>query len=179
MPIGFKNGTDGNIQVAIDAIRSSRSAHTFLSVTKQGLAAIVESNGNPFGHVILRGGKTPNFEKQYVALAAEQLQKAGLPTRLMIDCSHGNSSKQHARQSIVAEDIVEQLSSGREHAERIMGVMLESNIKDGRQNVPEEGPAGLEYGVSITDACIDWATTVKALDNLRKGVQQRRQNRQN
>ncbi|TIA85966.1 hypothetical protein E3P99_03828 [Wallemia hederae] len=177
MPIGFKNGTDGNVQVAIDAIRSSRSAHTFLSVTKQGLAAIVESNGNPFGHVILRGGKSPNFEKQYVQLAAEQLEKAGLPTKLMIDCSHGNSSKQHARQIIVADDIVQQLSSGDDTAERIMGVMMESNIKDGRQNMPKEGPSGLEYGVSITDACIDWDTTVKALDNLRKGVQTRRSNR--
>ncbi|EOR04219.1 hypothetical protein E3P92_03304 [Wallemia ichthyophaga] len=179
MPIGFKNGTDGNIQVAIDAIRSSRSPHTFLSVTKQGLAAIVESQGNPYGHVILRGGKTPNYEKHFVESAAEQLHKAGLTNKLMIDCSHGNSSKQHARQCIVADDITQQLSAGGEHAERIMGVMMESNINDGRQNMPEGGPNELEYGVSITDACIDWSTTVSTLDNLRNGVQQRRQNRNN
>ncbi|EIM23143.1 3-deoxy-7-phosphoheptulonate synthase [Wallemia mellicola CBS 633.66] len=177
MPIGFKNGTDGNVQVSIDAIRSSQSPHTFLSVTKQGLAAIVESNGNPYGHVILRGGKTPNYERPHVELAAAQLAKAGLTPKIMIDCSHGNSSKQHARQAIVAQDIVDQISSGDEHAQRIVGVMMESNIKDGRQNVPAEGPTGLEYGKSITDACIDWETTVTVLDNLRKGVQDRRKNK--
>lgn len=177
MPIGFKNGTDGNVQVSIDAIRSSQSPHTFLSVTKQGLAAIVESNGNPYGHIILRGGKTPNYERPHVELAAAQLAKAGLTPKIMIDCSHGNSSKQHARQAIVAQDIVDQISSGDEHAQRIVGVMMESNIKDGRQNVPAEGPTGLEYGKSITDACIDWETTIKVLDNLRKGVQDRRKNK--
>eukprot|EP01136_Pigoraptor_vietnamica_P012386 Opistho-1_new@52254 len=153
-PVGFKNGTSGNVDIAIDAIRASCSPHRFLSVTKQGLAAIVSTAGNPHCHVILRGGSAgPNFSAEHVRACGDQLRKAKLPSRIMIDCSHGNSLKLHTNQPKVAHDIAEQLATG---CDDIFGVMIESNLCEGRQNVPPGGPSQLEYGKSITDACVGW-----------------------
>ncbi|KAF7979672.1 hypothetical protein HWV62_41667 [Athelia sp. TMB] len=174
MPTGFKNSTDGTVGVAIDACRAARSGHVFLSVGKEGLSSIVETEGNPDVHVILRGGaKGPNYSAEFVSDSGEKLKKAGLPAKIMIDCSHGNSSKQHQKQVEVAEDIAKQLESG-ETAPYIMGVMVESNLVEGRQDIPASGPAGLKYGQSVTDACISWETTVPLLNRLREGVQGRR-----
>jgi 3-deoxy-7-phosphoheptulonate synthase len=176
MPTGFKNSTDGTVGVAIDACRAARSGHVFLSVGKEGLSSIIETEGNPDVHVILRGGaKGPNYAAEFVADCGQKLIKAGLPVKIMIDCSHGNSSKQHIKQLEVAEDIAKQLESNSETATMIMGVMLESNLVEGRQDIPASGPAGLKYGQSVTDACISWEQTVPALDRLRAGVQGRRQ----
>jgi len=174
MPTGFKNSTDGTVGVAIDACRAARSGHVFLSVGKEGLSSIVETEGNPDVHIILRGGaKGPNYSAEFVQESGAKLQKAGLPAKIMIDCSHGNSSKQHQKQVEVAEDIAKQLESG-ETASYIMGVMVESNLVEGRQDIPAAGPAGLKYGQSVTDACISWETTVPLLNRLREGVQGRR-----
>ena len=174
MSVGFKNGTDGSIDIAVDAIKAAGSPHTFLSVTKQGLSAIVETEGNNSTHVILRGSsKGPNYEAEHVASASEKLRKAGLLPKVMIDCSHGNSSKQHTRQIVVGQDIANQLSTGAT-SQNILGVMIESNINEGKQSVPPEGPAGLKYGVSITDACISLEQTFPLLDQLREGVRARR-----
>ncbi|KAL7424440.1 hypothetical protein Q5752_000123 [Cryptotrichosporon argae] len=175
MSVGFKNGTDGSIDIAVDAIKAAGAGHTFLSVTKQGLSAIVETEGNPSTHVILRGSsKGPNYTAEHVLSAADKLKKAGLNGRIMIDCSHGNSSKQHARQIDVGRDIAAQLAQP-ETAQAVMGVMIESNLAEGRQNVPAEGPSGLKYGVSITDACISIDQTLPLLDELREGVRKRRE----
>ncbi|CAD6568423.1 MAG: hypothetical protein CYPHOPRED_002559 [Cyphobasidiales sp. Tagirdzhanova-0007] len=174
-PVGFKNGTDGSVDIALDAIKAASAGHVFLSVTKQGLSAIVETNGNPCTHIILRGANSgPNYEASFVQDCAARLAKAGLPSKVMIDCSHGNSQKKHERQIIVADDVVKQLAS-LETAFSIAGVMIESNLVEGSQKIPPEGPAGLKYGQSITDACLDWEATVKVLDNLREGVRARRQ----
>ncbi|KDE05598.1 3-deoxy-7-phosphoheptulonate synthase [Microbotryum lychnidis-dioicae p1A1 Lamole] len=174
VPIGFKNGTDGSLQIAIDAIGSAASSHSFLSVTKQGISAIVETDGNPSCHVILRGANSgPNFSADHVEKCAASLTKAKLAPRVMIDCSHGNSEKKHERQVIVADSIAEQLGNSRT-ASNIIGVMIESHLVAGKQSIPAEGPVGLTYGQSVTDACIDWQTTVQVLDTLRKGVHQRR-----
>jgi 3-deoxy-7-phosphoheptulonate synthase len=174
MPTGFKNSTDGTVGIAIDACRAARSGHVFLSVGKEGLSSIVETEGNPDVHVILRGGaKGPNYAAEFVRDCGEKLAKAGLPPRIMIDCSHGNSSKQHRKQIEVAEDIARQLESG-DTSSYIMGVMIESNLVEGRQDIPPSGPAGLKYGQSVTDACISWEMTIPLLDRLREGVQGRR-----
>ncbi|THH19076.1 hypothetical protein EW146_g2021 [Bondarzewia mesenterica] len=174
MPTGFKNSTDGAVGVAIDACRAARSGHVFLSVGKEGLSSIVETEGNPDVHVILRGGsKGPNYAAEYVRDCGEKLAKAGLPQKIMIDCSHGNSSKQHQKQIEVADDIARQLESG-DTASLIMGVMLESNLVEGRQDISASGPAGLKHGQSVTDACISWESTVPVLDRLREGVRGRR-----
>ncbi|KAJ1675318.1 hypothetical protein EV182_001503 [Spiromyces aspiralis] len=175
VPVGFKNGTDGNVAIAIDAIKASASKHCFLSVTKQGLSAIVETRGNPHCHIILRGGASgPNYEEQYVKEYVDKLQKAGVNPRVMIDCSHGNSKKQHTRQKIVAEDIQNQLAST-ETGKYIFGVMIESNLEEGRQDIPEDGDLSkMVYGKSVTDACVSWDDTVEILEKLRKGVQARR-----
>ena len=149
-PVGFKNGTDGNLKIAIDAIGAASHPHHFLSVTKTGHSAIVHTNGNPDCHVILRGGKEPNYSSSHVQAAREQLAKAGLDAKLMIDCSHANSNKDYTRQMIVAQDIAGQLKNGED---AIMGVMVESHLVEGRQDKPET------YGQSITDACIGWDTT--------------------
>ncbi|KAF5315295.1 hypothetical protein D9619_007179 [Psilocybe cf. subviscida] len=179
MPTGFKNSTDGSIGIAIDACRAARSGHVFLSVGKEGLSSIVETTGNSDVHVILRGGSSgPNYAAEYVREAGAKLAKAGLAQKVMIDCSHGNSSKQHQRQAVVADDIAAQLESG-DTASNIMGVMIESNLVEGRQDVPASGPAGLKYGQSVTDACINWETTVPVLDRLREGVRARRANLRN
>ncbi|THH06200.1 hypothetical protein EW145_g4245 [Phellinidium pouzarii] len=176
MPTGFKNSTDGSVGIAVDACRAARSGHVFLSVGKEGLSSIVETEGNPDVHIILRGGANgPNYEVEYVRDCAEKLKKAGLPQKIMIDCSHGNSSKQHQRQIIVADNIASQLEYG-DTSDNIMGVMIESNLVEGRQDIPSSGPAGLKYGQSVTDACLSWESTVEALDRLRKGVQGRREN---
>ena len=173
MPVGFKNGTDGNVRIAIDAIGAARHPHRFLSVTKQGVAAIVETMGNNACHVILRGSSTnSNHDPESVADVLGKLQAAGLPPYLMIDCSHGNSRKNHENQPVVAHEICQQISSG-QHG--IMGVMLESHLKAGNQ--PLAKPAGLVYGQSVTDACIDFETTEVLLQQFAAAVRRRRQHR--
>ncbi len=168
-PVGFKNGTDGNIKIAIDAIKSSSQPHNFLSVTKAGHSAIVSTGGNEDCHVILRGGKTPNYDADHVEAACTEISKSGLAARIMIDCSHGNSSKKHENQIPVAADVGVQIAGG---DTRIVGVMLESHLKAGRQDLIPGTP--LEYGVSITDACIAWEETVLVLENLASAVRMRR-----
>ncbi|EGN97991.1 hypothetical protein SERLA73DRAFT_182804 [Serpula lacrymans var. lacrymans S7.3] len=175
MPTGFKNSTDGTVGIAVDACRAARSGHVFLSVGKEGLSSIVETEGNPDVHVILRGGaKGPNYAAEYVRECGEKLTKAGLACKIMVDCSHGNSQKQHRKQVEVVEDIAQQLESG-DTSSHIMGVMIESNLVEGRQDIPPAGPAGLKYGQSVTDACISWEMTVPSLDRLREAVRNRRQ----
>ena len=172
MPVGFKNGTTGSLQIAIDAIKASRHPHHFLGATSQGLIAIVATNGNPDCHVILRGSSAgPNHDAASVRDATAALLAAGLPGTIMIDCSHGNSSKDYRRQPIVAADIAAQIEAGNAH---INGVMLESNLVEGNQNGEEPG-AMLRYGCSITDACIGWETTTEVLANLAAAVRKRRE----
>lgn len=168
-PVGFKNATDGDIQVAVDAIKSASNPHHFLSVTKQGHSAIFETAGNQDCHIILRGGKHPNYDMFSVDDARAMLDKAGLPARIMIDASHANSRKQPARQVDVTNDIATQVARGNTD---IFGVMLESNLVEGRQNVVEGQP--LTYGQSITDACMGWDDTSALLDTLALAVQSRR-----
>ncbi len=168
-PVGFKNGTDGNVRVAIDAIKTAQSPHHFLSFTKEGKAAIFSTNGNDDCHIILRGGKTPNYDAKSVQAACEILINSGLAAKLMVDCSHGNSSKDYNKQKHVANDIAAQLSAG---DQRIMGVMLESHLKEGRQ---DHAPgSNLEYGKSITDACLGWDDSVGVLEHLAAAVRARR-----
>ncbi|XP_006455781.1 3-deoxy-7-phosphoheptulonate synthase [Agaricus bisporus var. bisporus H97] len=172
-PVGFKNGTDGNVGVAIDAMQSSSNPHAFMGVTEQGLAAIVKTRGNQDVHVILRGGtKGPNYKADAVRAAVETVEKKRGWASVMVDCSHGNSSKNHNNQPIVVDDICNQLAAGERN---ITGVMIESNINAGRQDVPPAGPGALKPGVSITDACVNWEATVKMLDNLNEAVGKRRQ----
>ncbi|KAI8877712.1 3-deoxy-7-phosphoheptulonate synthase [Backusella circina FSU 941] len=174
-PVGFKNGTDGGMTVAMDAIKAASHGHHFLSVTKQGLSAIVETAGNDACHVILRGGKSgPNYSAEHIKASAQDLIKNKLNPALMVDCSHGNSSKDHKRQPIVAQDVANQLAQPEETGNYIIGVMIESNLVEGRQDIPHEGPKGLNYGQSITDACIHWEDTVASLNALREGVRARR-----
>ncbi|POS72011.1 aromatic-7 [Diaporthe helianthi] len=171
-PVGFKNGTDGSLGVAIDAIGAVRHPHQFLSVTKPGVAAIVGTVGNEDCFVILRGGtKGTNYDEKSIKEAKEALQKAGVRERMMVDCSHGNSQKNHKNQPKVAAVLAEQLAKGETG---IMGVMIESNINEGSQKVPKEGKSGLQYGVSITDACIGWQDTEAVLALLADGVKKRR-----
>ncbi|KZV96105.1 3-deoxy-7-phosphoheptulonate synthase [Exidia glandulosa HHB12029] len=175
MPTGFKNSTDGSVGIAVDACRAAREGHVFLSVGQEGLSSIVETEGNPDVHIILRGGaKGPNFAEEHVRECAKALAKHGLPQKIMIDCSHGNSQKVHSKQVEVAEDIARQLEAG-DTGPLIMGVMLESNLVEGRQDIPASGPAGLKYGQSVTDACIAWEATVPVLERLREGVRGRRE----
>ncbi|KAK0503922.1 hypothetical protein EDD18DRAFT_481444 [Armillaria luteobubalina] len=174
MPTGFKNSTDGSVGIAIDACRAARSGHVFLSTGKEGLSSIIETEGNPDVHVILRGGTHgPNYGADFIRDAGSKLSKAGVVQKIMVDCSHGNSSKQHQKQVEVADDIARQLES-QDTACLIMGVMIESNLVEGRQDIPPAGPAGLKYGQSVTDACISWETTIPVLDRLREGVRGRR-----
>ena len=168
-PVGFKNGTDGNVRIAIDAIKAAQAPHHFLSVTKAGHSAIVSTSGNEDCHVILRGGKEPNYDANSVEAACRDLAAAGIPAKVMIDCSHGNSRKQFKRQLEVVEAVAEQLAGGED---RIIGVMIESHLKEGRQDLVPGKP--LEYGKSITDACIGWEDTVAALDRLSEAVRARR-----
>ncbi|KAK4232214.1 hypothetical protein QBC38DRAFT_532878 [Podospora fimiseda] len=172
-PVGFKNGTDGSLGVAVDAIGAVRHPHHFLSVTKPGVVAIVGTVGNEDCFVILRGGsKGTNYDEKSIAEAKAALAKAGLRQRLMVDCSHGNSLKNHNNQPKVAAVLAEQIEKGEEG---VMGVMIESNIGEGNQKVPPEGKCGLKYGVSITDACIGWEATVSILDVLANAVKKRRE----
>jgi 3-deoxy-7-phosphoheptulonate synthase len=168
-PVGFKNGTDGNVKIAVDALLAARQKHHFLSVHKSGQVAIVETRGNDDCHIILRGGKNPNYEAAAVQAACEQLARAGLPERLMIDCSHANASKDYRRQAEVAADIGRQIAGGER---RIVGVMVESHLIEGRQDL-EPGRA-LTFGQSITDACLGWDDSVKLLGTLAEGVRARR-----
>jgi 3-deoxy-7-phosphoheptulonate synthase len=173
MPVGFKNGTDGGVQIAIDAIRSAAHPHRFLGVTEQGLGAIVATRGNPDCHVILRGGQSgPNFDATSVQKAAEMLRAAALPARVMIDTSHGNSEKDYRKQPVVARDIADQIAVGET---AIVGVMMESFLVDGRQDLTDR--ATLRYGQSITDACMGWEMTVPVLRALARAVGARRATR--
>ncbi len=170
-PVGFKNGTDGGVRVAIDAIKTASTPHHFLSVTKEGQSAIFSTAGNEDCHVILRGGKTPNYDAKNVHEACKSLSASGLAPVLMIDCSHGNSSKDYLRQKIVAQDVASQLALG---DKGIIGVMIESHLHAGRQDhVPG---CDLAYGQSITDACLGWDDTVTILEDLAKAVRERRHN---
>jgi len=172
-PVGFKNGTDGTLGVAIDAIGAVKHPHHFLSVTKPGNVAIVGTNGNDDCFVILRGGnKGTNYDPESIASAKDALVKKNLRPLLMVDCSHGNSLKDHKNQPKVARALAEQIRKGET---AIMGVMIESNINEGNQKVPAEGKAGLKYGVSITDACINWEDTETVLADLAAAVAARRQ----
>ncbi len=173
-PVGFKNGTDGNLRIACDAIQAAGNPHHFLSVHKNGQVAIVSTQGNPDCHVILRGGKTPNYDADSVASACADLQANGLPCRLMIDCSHANSLKQHQRQLEVAADVGRQLAAG---MRSIFGVMVESHLEAGAQkfNPGKDDPARLLHGQSITDACIGWEDSVQVLEMLAAAVRARRQ----
>jgi 3-deoxy-7-phosphoheptulonate synthase len=168
-PVGFKNGTDGNVRIAIDAIKAAQAPHHFLSVTKAGHSAIVSTVGNEDCHLILRGGKTPNYDAASVQATCQEMAAAGLPARVMIDCSHGNSRKEPRRQIDVAQAVMDQLAQGEE---RIIGVMVESHLKEGRQDLIPGQP--LEYGKSITDACLGWEETVPLLDGLAHAVRLRR-----
>ena len=172
-PIGFKNGTDGNIKIATDAIQAAAGGHHFLSVHKNGQVAIVQTNGNKDCHVILRGGKAPNYDAASVAAACKDLEKASLPATLMVDCSHANSSKQHEKQVEVARDIASQVAAG---SRSVFGVMVESHLNAGAQKfTPGKDDANaLDYGKSITDACLGWDDSLQALDALSTAVQQRR-----
>lgn len=172
-PIGFKNGTDGNIKIATDAIQAAARGHHFLSVHKNGQVAIVQTHGNPDCHVILRGGKAPNYDADSVAAACKELEAAKLPATLMVDCSHANSSKKHERQIDVAKDIAAQISGG---SHQVFGVMVESHIVDGAQKFTpgKDDVAKLAYGQSITDACIGWDDSVGVLQVLSDAVKARR-----
>jgi len=168
-PVGFKNGTDGNIRIAVDAIKAAASPHHFLSVTKEGHSAIISTAGNEDCHVILRGGKTPNYDAASVDAAARELAASGLAAKVMIDCSHANSLKQYKLQMEVASNVAGQLANG---DDRIIGLMVESHLHEGRQD--HTPGCALEYGKSITDACLGWEDTIELLEVLANGVRARR-----
>ena len=168
-PVGFKNGTDGGVQVAADALQAAAAPHAFMGMTKMGVAAIFETRGNGDGHVILRGGAKPNFDAAAVAAACAVLRKAGLREQVMIDCSHANCAKQHRRQIDVAQDVAARLETG---DAGIIGVMIESHLHEGRQDLVPG--TTLKPGVSITDACIGWDDTAPVLRQLAQAVRQRR-----
>ena len=175
-PIGFKNGTDGNIKIATDAIQAAARGHHFLSVHKNGQVAIVQTQGNQDCHVILRGGKAPNYDAASVAAACKELEAAKLPASLMVDCSHANSSKQHEKQKEVAQSIADQLAQG---SKQVFGVMIESHLESGAQKFTpgKDDPSHLQYGQSITDACLGWDDSVQTLEILSRGVKARRARR--
>ncbi len=168
-PVGFKNGTDGNIRIAVDAIKAAASPHHFLSVTKEGHSAIISTTGNEDCHVILRGGKTPNYDAASVDAAANELAQSGLNAKVMVDCSHANSQRQYQLQMQVAADVANQLCEG---DDRIMGLMIESHLNAGRQD--HTPGCTLEYGKSITDACLGWDDTLAVLETLAESVRARR-----
>ena len=168
-PVGFKNGTDGGVKVAADAIQAAQAPHAFMGMTKMGQAAIFETRGNHDCHVILRGGKAPNYGAADVQAACALLEKAGQRPQVMIDVSHANSSKQHRRQIDVAQDVAQQIAAG---DARITGVMIESHLQEGRQDIVDGQP--LTPGVSVTDACISFAQTVPVLQQLAAAVRERR-----
>lgn len=160
VPVGFKNGTDGSLQLAVDAMHSARTPHSFLGIDQDGLTSIVRTTGNPVRHIVLRGGRSrPNYDAASIRETEIKLTQAGLPAVLMVDCSHANSGKQPARQEEVWRSIIKQRATG---ARSVIGAMLESNLNEGNQPFPKS-PADLRYGVSITDACIGWDTTERLL----------------
>ena len=160
MPVGFKNGTDGSLQIAIDAMKSAMSPHSFLGIDQDGATSIVRTTGNPDGHVVLRGGRTrSNYDAASIGESSEALTKSGLPPVLMVDCSHANSGKQHARQEEVWKNLVEQRLAG---SPSLIGVMIESNLAEGSQPIPPKLEE-LRYGVSVTDACLGWDVTERML----------------
>jgi 3-deoxy-7-phosphoheptulonate synthase len=171
-PVGFKNGTEGDVRIAVDAVRSASHPHHFMAVTKGGRSAIAATTGNEDCHIILRGGKAPNYDSVSVASAATELSSSGLPARIMVDASHANSNKRPENQPLVVADLARQISEGES---RIMGIMIESNLVEGRQDVLPG--VSLTYGQSVTDGCIDWNTTVQTLDLLADAVATRRKMR--
>ena len=171
MPVGFKNGTDGNLQIAINAIESARHPHSFLGIDQEGRTSIIRTEGNPDTHVVLRGGRAPNYDAASIAECEQMLRKAGLDPRVMVDCSHAQTNKDYTKQPEVLSAIVKQVASG---GKTIMGAMLESNLESGNQKLATEA-SKLVYGVSVTDPCIDWNTTehcmLQAAEALEHGVQ--------
>ena len=165
MPVGFKNGTDGSLNIAINALKSAASGHRFMGINKQGQVSIIKTQGNPDGQIILRGGKQPNYDSVCVSECERELDEAGLTASLVVDCSHANSSKDYRRQPLVAQNVVNQILEG---IQSIIGIMLESHINSGNQ--PSDGIeiSDLSYGVSITDGCIDWATTESLINQARE-----------
>jgi 3-deoxy-7-phosphoheptulonate synthase len=162
-PVGFKNGTDGNLAVAINALKSVSQPHNFLGIDQSGQVTVVQTKGNGAAHIILRGGGgQPNYDSVNIALCEEALRAAGLPENIMVDCSHGNSNKNFQLQPLVVENITGQIIAGNKS---IMGIMLESNLKEGNQKIPAD-ISQLEYGVSVTDACINWEDTEKLLREM-------------
>jgi 3-deoxy-7-phosphoheptulonate synthase len=162
-PVGFKNGTDGSLTVAVNALHSARHSHHFLGITQQGQSAVFRTRGNKYGHIVLRGGGgRTNYDSVSIALCERELEKAGLPGNIVVDCSHGNSNKDPGLQTLVAENVANQILEGNSS---IVGLMLESNLHWGSQPIPARREE-LEYGVSVTDACIDWATTEGLLQSL-------------
>ena len=167
--VGFKNGTDGGLEVAINALQSVAHPHRFLGINSDGAVSIFETKGNPYGHVVLRGGSAgPNYDSVHISRCEEALIGAGLAPNIMVDCSHANSSKDHNVQPLVARDVANQVVKGNKS---IAGLMLESHLYAGRQNIPED-LAELAYGVSVTDACIDWETTESALHEMRDRIRE-------
>ncbi|RZN59345.1 3-deoxy-7-phosphoheptulonate synthase [Avibacterium paragallinarum] len=162
MAVGFKNGTDGSIATAINAMKASAMGHSFIGINQQGQVNLLHTAGNPDGHIILRGGKAPNYQAEFVQQAEQELQNAGLEAAIMVDCSHGNSNKDYRRQPIVVEDVIQQIVNGNQS---IIGVMLESHLNAGNQSA-EQPVSEMQYGVSITDACIDWATSEQLLRQM-------------
>jgi 3-deoxy-7-phosphoheptulonate synthase len=173
-PVGFKNGTDGSLTVAINALHSAAMAHSFLGINPSGECAVIRTRGNPYGHVVLRGGSQPNYDSVTIALCEKELAKNKLPQNIVVDCSHANSNKDPALQALVVNDCVHQILEGNES---IVGLMIESNINGGNQSIPED-LSKLKYGVSVTDACVDWATTERMLreahEKLKEFLPQRR-----
>ena len=169
-PVGFKNGTNGDVKIAADAVLAATNPHHFLAIDKDGRAAIATTTGNGDAHIVLRGGVVPNYDVAGITAATAVLTKAGLPEVVMVDASHGNSGKKHENQPAVVADLCEQMSGGARH---IMGIMIESHLVAGRQDLKVGEP--LTYGQSITDACIDWATSVEVLAELAAAVRARRQ----
>jgi 3-deoxy-7-phosphoheptulonate synthase len=164
--VGFKNNVEGNLSVAVNAIRSASASHSFISITEQGKVAVFRTSGNPHCHVILRGGNSPNYDRASVANCEAELQKAGITKNIMIDCSHGNSSKDFQKQVMVLNDIAEQIKAGNRS---IIGVMLESNLLEGNQPIPDDLDE-IRYGVSITDACVGWDATEVMLRSFAAAV---------
>ena len=165
MPIGFKNGTDGGLEVAINALKSVKHPHSFLGINPEGQVSVIRTRGNRYGHIVLRGGNDrPNYDSVCIAICEQQLAKARIPANIMVDCSHANSNKDPALQPLVLEDITHQIQEGNQS---IIGVMLESNLEWGNQPIPAD-LTQLKRGVSVTDACVDWKTTEEALLLMRR-----------
>lgn len=169
MAVGFKNGTDGSLDTAVNAMKAASMGHSFIGINQQGQVNLLHTEGNPDGHVILRGGKAPNYAVEFVRKCEEELEKAGLESAIMIDCSHGNSNKDYRRQPLVAEDALQQLMQG---GKSIIGLMIESNINAGNQSA-DQPVNEMKYGVSITDACIDWETTDSLLRKIANELKKR------